>query len=258
MLQQILYIIGCLCGFPLLPILAYQGKKVKKNMPDLPEATENITGQITGKHPLAIHLLAIGESSIAGVGIKDHQFGLTGQVAKLIYELRQVNVYWQVVGKSGYTAQKTNQELVPQIPDLPYDIILIGLGGNDTFQLNSPLTFRKNMIQLIDNLLSRHPQSKIVMINMPPVADFPAFPHPFRFFLGNLAKLHGAVIRNIPLLYPNVYYVDGDMTLKDWQEVTQYAYQVNDFFSDGVHPSALSYALGGEKIAKFIVKQGIV
>ena len=88
MFQQILYYINSVIALPFLPILSYLGKKVEKEIPKLPEASENITGQITGNRE-AINLLTIGESTIAGVGVTDHKDGITGQIALFLQKKTQ-------------------------------------------------------------------------------------------------------------------------------------------------------------------------
>jgi lysophospholipase L1-like esterase len=252
MIQQLSYVIGSFIAIPLLPILAYLGKQVRKNIPELPEASENIQGQIHGNFE-KIELLTIGESSIAGVGVTDHKYAITGQIAKRLHELTDKTINWQVLAQNGYTAQRVNEILINRIPNKPFDIIVIGMGGNDTFKLNSPLTFKRNMIKMIDSIKSRQPQAKIVIINMPPIADFPAFPPLIKFFFVNLVNLHGAVIKDIPLNYKNVFYINETIHLDDYLKATNYSYTSTDFFSDGVHPSALTYSVWGKNVAEFII-----
>ena len=85
MFQQILYYINSILALPFIPILNHLGKKIDRDIPKLPEASENITGQITGNRE-AINLLAIGESHIAGVGVTDHKDGIAGQIALFLHK----------------------------------------------------------------------------------------------------------------------------------------------------------------------------
>jgi lysophospholipase L1-like esterase len=252
MLQQFLYFIGGFLALPFLPIVAILGKRVRKNVPSLPEASENILGHIEGLEG-EIRFLTLGESTIAGVGVKDHKDGVTGQIALTINSLSQKKVHWQVLARNGYTAARVNEKLVSRIPDTPLDFIVIGLGGNDTFHLNSPLTFRKNIILCIENIQKCQPTAKIFIANMPPIADFPAFPWLIKLILGSLVQLHGAVINDLPTRFENVYYLGANIPfLKNIRQIENL--NMLDYFSDGVHPSALTYHLWGKEIGGFIMK----
>jgi lysophospholipase L1-like esterase len=256
MIQQILYLLGCLCLIPFLPILIYLGKKVRQNVPELPEASDNLIGKIVGNSEI-IQLLTIGESTISGVGVTDHVDGITGGIAKTLRDLSGKTVNWQVLARNGYTAEKVNLKLVPKIPAHKIDIIVIGLGGNDTFQFNSPLIFRKHLRVAIKNMQKQQPTAKIILANMPPIGEFPAFPWIFQRILGSLVSLHGAIIRTLPKEFNNVFYVDNKIRFADWLKRTNANLKVEDFFSDGVHPSAMTYGIWGEEIGKFIMEKGV-
>jgi lysophospholipase L1-like esterase len=221
----------------------------------LPEASDNLIGKIVGNNEV-IQLLTIGESTIAGVGVTDHIDGITGGIAKSLRDLSKKTVNWQVLACNGYTAELVNLKLVPQIPEHKIDIIVIGLGGNDTFQFNSPLIFRKHLRVAINNMQKQQPTAKIIIANMPPIGEFPAFPWIIQGILGSLVSLHGAVIRTLPKEFDNVFYVGNTIRFADWLKRTDSTkpLTVHDFFSDGVHPSAMTYGIWGEEIGKFIME----
>jgi lysophospholipase L1-like esterase len=254
MLQQFFYYIGAFLLIPFLPILYFLGKKVRKSVPSLPEASENVTGSILGKGS-DLHILGIGESSVAGVGVTDFKDSITGQCAKKINELTQKTVHWQVLARNGYTAERANLKLVPRIPDRNFDFVLIGMGGNDTFKFSSPLSFRKNMVVLIENVQKRQPTAQIVLINMPPIADFPAFPWIFKFIMGNLVALHRKVLLDVPQQFQKVSFIDEVITFDNYIKKTGSNLTVNDFFSDGIHPSAMTYSIWGGDVGVFIVNK---
>jgi lysophospholipase L1-like esterase len=253
MLQQIFYILGSILILPFLPVLIFIGKKVRNSVPKLPEASENITGSIVGNSS-EIRLLTMGESTIAGVGVTDHKDGITGGIAKTLHESTKKTIHWQVLARNGYTAELVNLKLVPRIPDYPIDLIVIGLGGNETFQFNSPLTFKKHLILTIESIQKRQPHAKIVIANMPPVGEFPAFPWLIQKILGSLINLHGAVIRDVPQRFENVFYINEKITFKEWLKRVDKGKTATDFFSDGVHPSAMTYGLWGKEVGTFALK----
>ncbi|MEM9823645.1 MAG: SGNH/GDSL hydrolase family protein [Bacteroidota bacterium] len=257
MWTQTLYFLGGLLSLPLLPILAWQGKRVRKNIPDVPEAEAPFEGSV-GEAKANLRLLTLGESTIAGVGVDKHQNGITGQLAEELHRLSGRGVCWKVLAKSGYTAQVVCEQLVPQIPATPFDIIVVGLGGNDTFKLNSPGKWRKDFIHLIQAIQKRQPQSKVVIANMPPVGNFPAFPKLMQLVLGGLVRLHGRSIRDLPHLFERVYYIDQHIHFEEWLDKVEGTYSIEEFFSDGVHPAPITYSLWGKEIAQYIHDQQLL
>jgi lysophospholipase L1-like esterase len=254
MKQQLYFFLGVLLALPLFPLLLHLGKKVRKKVPKLGEATENLTAEIVGTQG-KIALLCLGESTFAGVGVTDHKEGIVGQIATHLHQSTNKSVAWTVLAKSGYTAKEACQMLVPQIPNRIFDLVVIGLGGNDTFKFNSPLSFRNHFIKLIEAIREKQPTAQIVIANMPPVGEFPAFPPLLQFFLGNLVKLHGEVIADFPMLFKKVKYANQSIRFEEWlQKANQENLSLASFFSDGVHPSALTYALWGKEIANLAVE----
>jgi lysophospholipase L1-like esterase len=257
MLLQLLYILGCIIILPFVPILLYLGKKVKQNVPDLPEASESLTGHIKGNNG-EIQLLTLGESTVAGVGVTDHKDGLTGSIAKKLHESNGKTIHWQVLARNGYNAEKANEMLVPQLPDHKIDLIVIGLGANDTFEFNSPMRFRKGMMALIQNIQKRQPEANIVIANLPPIRNFPAFPWILQQILGNFIDLHAAAIVDLPQRFEKVFYINDKITLDKWIHKFDAHLTDKDFFSDGVHPSAVTYRVWGNEIAGFVLKNKIL
>lgn len=258
MKQQFYFYGGGLLMLPLLPLLFLLGKRVRRRVPQLPEAHQNVVGGIAGALP-PLRLLALGESTVAGVGVADHRAGITGQLALALAEHTGRAVGWQVLARSGYTAAQAHTRLLPQVPlATAFDFILIGLGANDTFTLRSPLTFRRHVLKLVGGLRVLQPQAQIIIANLPPIAEFPAFPWLMRLVLGQLVKLHGRVIRDVPAQFANVHYVDQPIRFKDWVRRAGAPATIADFFSDGVHPSAPIYALWGQEIGTFITRQGLL
>ena len=257
MIIHILYFAGLLFTIPFLPILILQAKKVKKTVPRLPEATMNIKGSI-GANTEPIRIVTLGESTIAGVGLKDHADGITGQIAKTISRLTNKKVEWEVVAKIGYGAKKTAEHLVPAIPDTRIDLIVIGLGANDTFEFNSTLTWKRHVIQLINNIRDKHKDCPIVFVNMPPIGQLLAFPKVMRVILGSLVTLHGLTLKSILNKYSHLYYINKRIRFEDWKKKWNRDVSIEDFFCDGVHPSAIAYSIWGQEVGEFIIERKII
>ncbi|MCE7993259.1 MAG: SGNH/GDSL hydrolase family protein [Roseivirga sp.] len=246
--DRISYFLGILMAIPVFPLMLIQARRLKKDFPDLPEAN-NPMGKTEGKSELSI--LMLGESSIAGVGVEDHKDCISGQLAMELSALSGRSINWQVVAKSGYTARQVREYLLDGISEKHFDIIVIGLGGNDTFKVNSPWYWKKSMRKLALALHSKYPKAQIVITYMPPVHTFLAFSPLIRFFLGNLTKLFGREMKRLAPDYTYLSYFDYVVSMEEWIVHSKHR-DPADFFSDGVHPSALTYELWGKDTARFI------
>ena len=249
--DRLRYFIGVLLIIPVFPILFLQSKRIKRDFPDLPEATD--PQGTTGNGP-AMNVVFLGESSIAGVGVQTHEQGIAGHMARKLSQLKGKTIHWQVVAKSGYRAIRVRQKLVPKLPEEHIDLIVIGLGGNDTFQTNTPWGWKRDMNDLFESLRQEHPEAVLVLTYMPPVHTFVAFSSLMRFFLGNLTKLFGREMHRHCKGLEGIHYDNRVISLKDWIGRYPEANKPEDFFCDGVHPSGLTYMVWGEETASFIAE----
>lgn len=238
---QTKYILGGLALAPVLPVLYAQGQFTRFKVGRLPDAGGDTSGQ-TGDFGETFKLLAIGESSVAGVGATDHTEALTGQFAKHLSRKIGKTVHWQALGVSGITVRRTLTELVPQIPADNQDLIVVALGANDVFGLSSPQTWRRNLSELLKILRTGNPRAAIFVANVPMVRDFIALPNPLRYVLSRLAKLHHFNARDLIATLENTLYFDDVKRVSD------------DFFSDGVHPSPLGYDRWSESMVEFMYR----
>ena len=238
---QTKYILGGLLVSPFFPFLYAQGKFVRYKVGRLPDAEGEIIGKI-GEADESINILAIGESTVAGIGAKNHGEALTGQFARHLSDNLNKTVYWHAIGESGITVAGTLERLVPTLPEENLDLILVALGGNDVFELSSPKKWRRNMLQLLEILRSKYPNATVLLANVPMIKDFIAMPNPLRYVLSRLAKLHHFNLQDLTANMENVYYYDDIKKVED------------DFFSDGIHPSSYGYDLWAESMVEFLLK----
>jgi hypothetical protein len=90
----------------------------------------------------------------------------------------------------------------------------------------------------------------IVFANMPPIKDFPAFPWLMRVFIGNLVDILGKELLTTASKFDGVHYSDMKIRLKDW--IGKLNVLHCDFFSDGVHPSRLTYGLWAKEVCSYV------
>jgi lysophospholipase L1-like esterase len=252
------YIAGAAISIPLLPLMYYQGKKIRAEVPQLPEA-EGKTGQCIVNNQSAndLKVIFIGESTIAGVGVQTHEEGFAGAFAKTFSRFIEKNVIWKVYARSGYTAKSVHRKLLPKITEKQADLIVVGLGGNDAFTLNKPSNWSKDIRAIIESLQQIYPQTRIVFCNMPPIKEFPAFTSLIKFTIGNLVELLGEELEKVVKDYENVYYYNEIISVRQWKSRYQIEGDQSKFFSDGVHPSKLTYQTWGKAVAQFCFELGL-
>ncbi len=231
-----------------------QGKRIRASVPELPEATGS-EGVTHPDAPQTITLLCLGESTMAGVGVRTHEEGFAGTFAQTLGEQLQTGVRWKVYARSGYTARRLAQRMVPKITETHADLIVITLGGNDAFQLNTPWRWRQDIRELLVNLRQKYPQTPIVFANMPPIKDFPAFTPLIKNTIGNLVEILGHELKVQITNHSRVYFNHEIIRLADWVKRLNIKAQATDFFSDGVHPSALTYQTWARDLATFTAER---
>tara|TARA_R110002049_G_scaffold82223_2_gene209267 strand:- start:10674 stop:11444 length:771 start_codon:yes stop_codon:yes gene_type:complete len=255
MTNKLRYFFGTIVSIPLLPFLYFQGKNIRKKTPKLPEAKEP-KGLVNGNFNKTLNILSIGESTIAGVGVDYHKNGFTGALANTLSSELKANINWRVYARSGYTVAKVSEKIVSKIEETKTDFIVIGMGGNDAFTLNSPKKWRKNIENLISLLQNKFPEIPIFFTSMPPIKEFPAFTKPIKFVIGNLVEILGENLYNLIKNKRNVYYYHEIITLKKWSEKHNLPNNNSKiYFSDGVHPSELTYKVWGKEMGEFIVSK---
>ncbi|MCL7763322.1 SGNH/GDSL hydrolase family protein [Polaribacter sp. Z014] len=250
--NKLKYFLGAIISVPLLPFLYFQGKNIRKKVPKLPEAKEP-KGIVNGNFNKTLNLLTIGESTIAGVGVDYHKNGFTGSLSNILSTNLKSNVNWRVYARSGYTVAQVCKKIIPKIEENSADIIVIGMGGNDAFTLNSPKNWDSAIENLINLLQNKFPGTPLFFTNMPPIKEFPAFTKPIKFVIGNLVEILGERLQTITKDKKNVFYFNEVITLENWSK--KHGLPTNNsktYFSDGVHPSKLTYKIWGEEMGNFI------
>jgi len=123
------------------------------------------------------------------------------------------------------------------------DVVVVALGGNDTFKVSSPNRWRSDMTRLVRVIKNKYPNAMILLANTPRVIDFPVLPKSLKFVLWRISRLHHENAKNLERATENVFYFDEAKSVGD------------EFFSDGVHPSAQGYAMWAEALIKFLMKK---
>lgn len=245
------------CGallLPVLPLMYYQGVQIRKRVPRLPEA-EGKTGSVGSGNTPPLNVLIIGESTMAGVGVATHELGFAGSFAKYLSEDCHKKVNWQVHAKSGITIRRVSEYLIPKIEASSVDLIVVGLGGNDAFALNSPWHWRRQIGLLIAQLSDKFGDTPVVFGSIPPIRSFPAFTPLIRRVVGGLSEILGEVMADEVARYPQAYFQAPAIDFESWSAQEGGNHRVSDFFSDGVHPAPHTYQLWARILVDFVLGQ---
>jgi lysophospholipase L1-like esterase len=142
------------------------------------------------------------------------------------------------------TARRTIEELIPLVPAKTFDHILLGIGGNDVMKLSSPKKWRHDMVELLGILQGHSPEAVIFISNCPMIKYSPVLPHPIKFLLWELSKLHDKNIRDFTSGMERVHYYPQPVEIN-----------IEGFFADGIHPSEQGYALWADAMIRYFDTQ---
>lgn len=224
------FLAGAALLVPISPALWLQGQWTRRKVGLLPDAEGERSGLVAGAGTPA-KLLVLGESTVAGLGARDHTRGLAGQFALQLSMQIDRPVEWHVIGLNGVTARRVIDELVPRVPNETFDYILLGIGGNDVMKLSSPRRWRRDMLELIGILRDLHPEAVIFISNCPMIIASPVIPQPIKGLLWELSQMHNANIIEFTRGMRRVFYYPQPVE-----------FEVDGFFADGIHPSEKGYA----------------
>jgi len=226
------FVFGAAMLVPISPFLFIQGQITRWKVGLLPDAAGDKYGRAAAANVSedAATLFVIGESTVAGLGARDHEHAMAGQFALALSEYLGRAVDWEVAGMNGVTARRLIDEVLPAMPDKPFDHILLGIGGNDVIKLSSPRKWRRDMLELISRVRELQPQAAIFISNCPMILSSPAIPEPIKSILWRLSRMHDANIREFTKDLERVFYFPQPDDVRG-----------EGFFADGIHPSERGY-----------------
>ena len=224
----------------LLPFTLPQAIYVRKTAPRFSAAggpQEGIAG--SGKE---YHLIAIGDSIIAGVGASTLAKALVGQTAERLSVLCNCAISWKTIGRIGAVSKQVIERLVPLLPEQRPEIMLVSVGVNDVTSLSSVANWRQNLSELLATLGAYAPDAIIAVAGIPPLRGFPVLPQPMRALFGIRGETFDRVLRQEIARHQNAIHLPLD-----------FEPEPHMFSADGFHPSEESYQAFGEMMATGIV-----
>lgn len=233
-----------LIKYPLLPLLIPQGLWAKWRTPRLDEAAGERSG-VLGEGQQPLHLLILGDSAAAGVGVVHQEQALVGQFLQL-FDLKLYQIHWQLHAKSGNTLIDL-QNTLHQIAAQPIDIVIISSGVNDILQQHSVTKWHHNYLQLHQHLQQHFGAPQVLFTQVPPLQHFTALPKTLGWYLGTCAKMFNQNLAQHATHLSNFHYVPVNLP-------TSREYLAND----GFHPSALSYTIWAKHIIQYLHKEQLL
>jgi hypothetical protein len=115
--------------------------------------------RIAGTNPARI--LIIGDDTVAGFGVRTHQLGIAGHLARYLYESLARGVVVTVAAQPGASARST----LKRLGDLDvggFDAIVLMLATTDAFCLTPRRSWRRDMTSLVSFLKSADASSMFV------------------------------------------------------------------------------------------------
>lgn len=227
---------GLFGSFALLPLVIAQGNATRRRVPCLPPAKPPHHGLVPGTGK-PIRLLAIGESTVCGVGLARGDEAVAATTARALARLTGRPIAWRAEGLSGATVSDARRQLLPRIPQEPADLIIVAFGVNDAKAYRSPATFAKDLAELVIAARRRAGDVPVIVGGVAPLNCFPALPWPLRHILGwRSAALQAAADRLAERL-PHVVV----------ERIS--ALEPELFARDGFHPNRRAHTIWGEEIA---------
>lgn len=226
----------------LFPFALPQALRLRRTAPRFPPPDCVPHGVVGSGEPL--RLIGVGDSVIAGVGVKRLEDAYVGQATRALAESLGRTVHWSIHGRSGARAETVLREFLPILPQDPADVILLSVGVNDITGM-TPLPIWKSRLAVIISALREHsPEAVIGLAGVPPLGGFPLLPEPLRFASGQRGKAFDNAGRRIAGRFRGVVHMPIDF------ETT-----ADSFCEDGFHPSRKSYATFGRLMADLIIAE---
>ena len=202
------------------------GKPV--DAPKIPRAPITI-----GSGPKLTYVV-MGDSTSIGQGTDyDQSYALNSAV----HLAEKYQVTFVNVGISGATAKSVLEEQLAKAASYKPDLVLIGVGANDTTHFTGGKSIQTSMQKIIDGLKAANTDVKIVVTRSPALDSVPRFPWPSKQLMGlrthQVNKAFQSIIEKNSLTLAPIAEKTRDAFLADPTLLAQ----------DKFHPNSRGYAL---------------
>lgn len=179
-----------------------------------------------------LNYIALGDSTVEGIGASAPKFNYASQLAKLLekdFRVKLVNL-----GKKSATSYDVIETQIPKVFAQNPNLITISVGPNDIRKLKRVSKFKQNF-ELILKLLS-NTGAKIVINTIPDMSKLPAIPKLTRWAVKLRVQQFNKVIHDLSKNY-EIHVCDLFGKSQQFENTKDYIGQ------DGFHLSDLGYNL---------------
>jgi lysophospholipase L1-like esterase len=176
----------------LFPVYAVVGLITRARSIRTRPANGPLSGQF-GAGEAEIDLLAVGDSSIACVGIARTEDGLCCQLAHKLHVATGKPVAWRIRGFNSATAGRIASLVVPNLERRPHTHIVVGLGINDVKNMHSVNRWKREFGGLLYALHARFPTAQIWWMPVLDMRKVPGLPWPLGALMRMRAELLNAM-----------------------------------------------------------------
>ncbi|MEM9999323.1 MAG: SGNH/GDSL hydrolase family protein [Pseudomonadota bacterium] len=231
-------LLRALLSWIMLPVYVWQGLRVRMRIERLLPAnvpTHGTVGEEHGGEP--IRLLAIGDSTVASVGMEEIEDTFAYSLARSVSETHQKQVVWRAIGANSATSGELRDFIVPHVDQRDWTHIFISVGINDMKNFHLVGHFKRNFGTLLYMLRARFPDAKLIWTPIPNMRVCPALPKRLGEVLAARADLINAMgVRMCRERGATATTPVGDV-------------DATCFARDGFHPNGKGYRVWAEHIA---------
>lgn len=170
-----------LAMLPTAPVLAVQGRRLRRDTPRLPDAAAPWHGAVAGPRP--VRLLVLGDSTAAGVGAATQELALPGNLARELSTRLGRGVTWRAVGENGGTSGDLVERYLDAATEVPADLVFLSVGANDALGLRPRWAFVRDIRTIVARLKAASPGVTILVSSLPAFSQFVLLPNPLRWNL---------------------------------------------------------------------------
>lgn len=228
---------GVVGSLALFPLVWAQSAVMRRRVPRLPPARPPHHGMFAGVGD-PIRVLAIGESTVSGVGLARGDETIAATTALALARATRRPAAWCAYGLGGATAREGLDRILPRIPPDPVDLLIVAFCVNDLAAYRSPARFADDLAAIVTAARNRVGDAAVVIGGVAPIAVFPALPWPLGTILGWRAAAMQAAAEGLTQRLPKLV-VERILT-----PLTR-----DLFAADGFHPNPKAHAIWGENIA---------
>ncbi len=223
------------------PVYVWQGLAVRRRTERMLPASGPVRHRIDGAGP-GIRLLALGDSSVASVGIEESQHGVAASLARLLNERTGRAVMWRAAGFSSATSGQIRDHVLPNLDSEQWSHILLVVGTNDAKNFHSARHFKREFGGLLYALRAKWPEARVVWSPIVDMSRMPALPD----MLGRILEIRAQTLnaRGEALCFERGAVPASRLPILDPQA---------GFSTDGFHASRIGYAAWAEHLLPVVL-----